>query len=123
MELTKAEAQIMDIIWQHEPLYFKELIEKMAEPKPATTTVATLLKRMQDKQFVAFHLHGNSRQYYSLVPKGSYFKKQINNLVRNFFDNSPIAFASFFTEQSALSKDELEQLKRIIEAQLKASKQ
>ncbi|HAI83613.1 MAG TPA: penicillinase repressor [Chitinophagaceae bacterium] len=123
MELTKAEAQIMDIVWQNEPLYFKSILEHLPEPKPASSTVATLLKRIQEKQFIAFRLHGNSRQYYSLVPKTAYFKNQLGNLVRNFFDNSPVAFASFFTEQSTLSKKELEALKAIIDAQIKAKDQ
>jgi len=122
MELTKAEEQIMQLIWDHEPMYFKDIMEQMPAPIPATTTVATLLKRMTDKGFISYELHGNSRQYHSLVSKDAYFKDHVGNLVNNFFGKSALEFASFFTQQVKMSKQELEELRKMIDQKLKDKK-
>lgn len=75
----------------------KDLLEAFPEKKPSTTTVATLLKRMIDKEFVAYKEFGNSREYYPLVKKEDYFSKHVNGLIKNFFNDSAYQFASFFT--------------------------
>jgi len=121
MELTKAEEQLMQIIWEHGPLYFKDILEQLPHPTPAATTIATLLKRMTDKGFIDYELHGNSRQYYAKVSKADYFKNHVGNIVNNFFGNSALEFASFFTNES-MSKKELEDLRKIIDQQLKGKK-
>jgi len=122
MKLSKAEEQLMEIIWKHERCFFKEIIDSYSEPKPATTTVVTLLKRMQEKGAVAYNLFGNSRQYYPLIQKNDYFKKHMNGIVKDFFGNSALQFASFFTTSGNLSEKELEELKKIIEQQIKRQK-
>ena len=110
MQLTKAEEQVMEYIWQLGKVFMKDLIDAFPDPKPATTTVATLLKRMQDKGFVAYTLLGNSREYYPLVSKADYFSKHVNGIIRNFFNDSPAQFASFFTRSANLTTKELEEL-------------
>ena len=97
----------------------KELIELYPDPKPATTTLATLLKRMQEKGFVGYELFGNSRQYFPLVKKKDYFSKHVKGMIKNYFDNSPMQFASFFTTSTNLSKAELEDLKKIVDQEIK----
>ena len=119
MKLSKAEEQLMEIIWKLERGFFKEIMDNYAEPKPATTTVVTLLKRMQEKGAVAYDLFGNSRQYYPLIPKEDYFKKQMNGIVKDFFGNSALQFASFFTTSGSMSAKELEELKKIVEQEIK----
>lgn len=123
MKLSKAEEQLMDLIWKAEHIFMKDLIEGYPEPKPASTTVATLLKRMQDKGFVGYQLYGNSRSYYALVKKEDYFTKQVNGMIENHFDNSALQFASFFTTATQMTQTELEDLKKIIEQQIKNKKQ
>jgi BlaI family penicillinase repressor len=118
MKLSKAEEELMQILWQQEPAFMKDLIEAYPEPKPASTTVATLLKRMQDKNFVDYKQFGRSRQYYSLVRKKDYFSKQVNGLIKNFFNDSASQFASFFTKEADLSREELEELKQLIEKEI-----
>lgn len=118
MSLSKAEEQLMEIIWANSPLYFKDLLELLPEPKPANTTVATLLKRMLDKKYIAYRLRGNSREYYPLIPKDEYFKNHVNDLITNFFSGSPLQFASFFTKTTELSKDQLSILKCIVEQEI-----
>lgn len=119
MKLSKSEEQLMEHIWKHEKVFMKELIEKYPDPKPATTTIATLLKRMQDKGFVAYELFGNSRQYYPLVKKTDYFSKHVKGMIKNYFDNSPMQFASFFTTSTNLTTSELEDLKKIVDQEIK----
>lgn len=101
----------------------KDLLEAFPEPKPASTTVATLLKRMVDKKFVGYKVIGNNREYIPLVKKEAYFSKHVNGLIKNFFNDSASQFASFFTTQTDLSTFELEELQKIIDAQLKKKQQ
>ena len=121
-KLTATEEQLMELIWDKGEIFLKDIIDSYPEPKPAVTTIATLLKRMQDKNFVAYNLMGNSRQYYALVNKSDYFAKHVNGLIKNFFGDSAMQFASFFTTQTKLTTTELEDLKKIIDQQLKKQK-
>ncbi|MET0466965.1 MAG: BlaI/MecI/CopY family transcriptional regulator [Chitinophagaceae bacterium] len=121
-KLAKAEEQLMELIWQQEKVFLKDLIEAHPDPKPAATTVATLLKRMQDKGFVGYELLGNSRRYFALVNKDDYFSKHIGDMVKDYFGDSALQFASFFTSNANLSTDELEELKKIINQEIKKKK-
>jgi len=118
MKLSKTEEELMNHLWVLKKAFQKELLEMYPDPKPAATTISTLLKRMQDKQFVAYDTVGNMRQYFPLISKESYFSKHINGLIKNFFNDSPGQFASFFTKKTDLTKDELKELKALIEEKL-----
>ena len=118
MQLSKAEEQLMKYLWKLEKAFMKDLLDAFPEPKPATTTVATLLKRMTDKGFIAYKLYGKSREYYPLVKKTDYFSKHVNGLIKNFFNDSASQFASFFTSETNLSTLELEELKKIVDQEL-----
>lgn len=122
MSLSKTEEQVMEYLWSSDKIFFKDLLEKFPEPKPAVTTVATLLKRMQDKGFVGYTTHGNSREYYPIVKKEQYFSKHVNSMIKSFFNDSAMQFASFFTTATNLSEKELEDLKKLIDQQLKKKK-
>ena len=119
MALSKTEEQLMQYLWKLEKAFMKDLLIIYPEPKPATTTIATLLKRMIDKGFVAYKLYGNAREYYPLVKKKDYFAKHVNGLIKTFFNDSASQFASFFTEETNLTKEELEDLKKLIDKQIK----
>ncbi|WP_290699672.1 BlaI/MecI/CopY family transcriptional regulator [Lacinutrix sp.] len=119
MQLTKTEEDLMNYLWKLEKAFMKDLLEAYPEPKPANTTVATLLKRMNDKGFIAYNLFGNSREYYPLVKKKDYFSKHVNGLIKNFFNDSSSQFASFFTKETNLSKLELQELRAIIDTEIK----
>ena len=119
MQLSKTEEELMNLLWKQKKAFMKDLLEAYPEPKPASTTVATLLKRMTEKGFVAYVMQGRSREYYPLVKKKDYFSKHVNGLIRNFFNNSPGQFASFFTQETNLSKEELENLKKLIDSEIK----
>lgn len=119
MKLSKTEEQLMELIWSHEKVFMKDLLDCFPDPKPASTTIATLLKRMQDKGFVGYTLFGNSREYYPLVNKDDYFAKHVKGIIRNYFGNSTLQFASFFTTTSDMTTAELEDLKKIIDQEIK----
>ena len=119
MQLSKTEEQVMQLLWKLEKAFMKDLLAEFPEPKPATTTVATLLKRMNDKGFIAYNLFGKSREYFPLVKKSDYFSKHVNGLIKNFFNDSASQFASFFTKETDLSVSELKNLKKIIDNQIK----
>ncbi len=123
MQLSKTEEQVMQYLWKLEKAFMKDVLEAFPEPKPATTTVATLLKRMTDKGFIDYRLYGKSREYYPLVKKTDYFSKHVNGLIKNFFNNSASQFASFFTSETNLSTSELEELKKIVDEQIKKQEQ
>ncbi len=122
MQLSKTEEQLMQYLWKLEKAFMKELLEAYPEPKPATTTVATLLKRMTTKGFINYELYGKSRQYFPLVKKKDYFSKHVNGLIKNFFNDSASQFASFFTSETNLSRKELEDLKKLVDSELKKKK-
>jgi BlaI family penicillinase repressor len=122
MQLSNSEEQLMEHLWKLEKAFMKDLLQAYPKPKPASTTVATLLKRMIDKKFVAYTEFGNSREYYPLVKKTDYFSKHVNGLISNFFNNSASQFASFFTTETNLSQSELEELKKIIDGEIQKKK-
>ncbi|CAC9973907.1 MULTISPECIES: BlaI/MecI/CopY family transcriptional regulator [Flavobacterium] len=122
MQLSNSEEQLMEHLWKLEKAFMKDLLEAYPKPKPATTTVATLLKRMIDKKFVAYNEFGNSREYYPLVKKTDYFSKHVKGLISNFFNNSASQFASFFTTETNLSASELEDLRKIIDSEIQKKK-
>lgn len=119
MQLSKSEETLMNHLWKLEKAFMKDLLEAYPDPKPASTTVATLLKRITDKGFVAYTTFGNSREYYPLVKKKAYFSKHVNGLIKDFFNDSASQFASFFTQETNLSKSELEELKKLIDQEIK----
>ncbi|WP_166384239.1 BlaI/MecI/CopY family transcriptional regulator [Polaribacter sp. 11A2H] len=123
MQLSKTEEQLMQYLWKRKKAFLKELLADFPEPKPATTTVATLLKRIADKGFIDYTLFGKSREYFPIIKKTDYFSKHVNGLIKNFFNNSASQFASFFTKETNLSTEELEDLKKIIDSQIKKQQQ
>jgi len=122
MKLSKSEEQLMQYIWKSKKAFMNELLEMYPEPKPANTTVATLLKRMKDKKFIDYEQMGRSRQYYPVVKKSDYFSRHINGLIKKYFDDSPSTFASFFTRETDLTKEQLEELQDIVEQEIKRKK-
>lgn len=122
MALSKTEEQIMELIWKNDRVFLKDLMDSFPDPKPAATTVATLLKRMQEKGYVGYETFGNSRQYFPLIKKTDYFSKHINGVIKDYFNNSALQFASFFTKTSDLSASELEDLRKIIDQEIQNKK-
>lgn len=123
MQLTKTEEQLMQLLWKLEKAFLKDLLDLFPDPKPAATTVATLLKRMTDKGFVGYKEYGKSREYFPMVKKSDYFSKQMDGMIKSFFNNSAAQFASFFTQESNMTSTELEELRKIIDNEIKKKQQ
>ncbi len=118
MQLSKTEELLMTHLWSLGEAFMKELIECYDEPRPATTTIATLLRRMQDKGFVDFTAEGRARKYFPKVTKEDYVSGQFKGFITSFFGDSAAQFASFFTKSTNLTKDELKQLRNMIDNQI-----
>lgn len=123
MKLTTTEEELMQHLWRLEKAFMNELLDAYPEPKPAPTTVATLLKRMQEKEFVGYKQLGRSRRYFPLVKKTDYFSRHLNGLIRKFFDDSPSRFASFFASETDLTESELKELRQIVNEELEKKRQ
>jgi predicted transcriptional regulator len=122
MYLTTAEEQIMKLLWRLEKAFIRDLLNEFPDPKPASTTVLTLLKRMIDKGFVSYKLFGNSREYYPLIKKSDYFSDHINGLIKDFFNNSTAQFASFFANETKMNQDELKELRDLVDKKIASKK-
>lgn len=109
-ELTKAEEEIMQVLWELDSAFVKELIEKMPEPKPAYNTVSTIVRILQQKGFVGHESFGKSHKYYPLISKKDYTKGFMQGFVSKYFSGSYQQMVSFFTKEDDLSMVELEEL-------------
>ena len=122
MHLTNAEEQIMKYLWKLEKAYLKDILNQFPDPKPASTTIATLLKRMIDKQFVGYNQHGSNREYYTLVSKEKYTTGFMSGIIKNYFSNSYKNMVSFFSKHENLSTKEIEEIISILQEQLESQK-
>jgi len=108
--LTKAEEQIMQVLWKLEKAFLKEIIEAFPNPKPHNNTVATIIKILIDKEFVAANVFGRTHQYYPLIAKDAYTKNSMKTLVKGYFEGSFSDAVSFMVKENSLSIEELELL-------------
>ncbi len=110
MQLTKAEEQVMQILWELGEGLVKDILDRFDEPKPARNTVSTVVRILEKKGFVGHKDYGKVFVYYPLVLKKEYSGKQLIGLMNNYFNNSFPAMASFFAKENDLSMKDLEQL-------------
>ena len=116
--LTKAEEQIMQVIWKMEKAFLREIINELPNPRPHQNTVSTILKILVEKDFVGVSIIGRNHQYYPLVNKDVYSKGSMKSLVKKYFDGSFSNAVSSMVKENNLSIEELELLLK----QLKKSK-
>ncbi|MEQ9402757.1 MAG: BlaI/MecI/CopY family transcriptional regulator [Cyclobacteriaceae bacterium] len=109
-QLTQAEEEIMQVLWQMKKAFVKEIVEKFPNPKPAYNTISTLIRILEKKGFVGYEAFGKSHQYYPLVNKEEYSKKYLNRFVDNYFSGSYEQLVSFFTQQKKMDVKDLERL-------------
>jgi len=121
-ELTKAEEQIMQYLWKLEKAFLKDIVEQFAEPRPAYTTVSTVIRVLVKKGFIGFYTYGKLHEYYPAISKRDYSKKFLKSWIGNFFNNSNKKFVSFFMQEEELNLTELEEMKKMIEEQISKKK-
>lgn len=120
--LTKAEEEIMQILWDLEEAFVNEIIEKFPEPKPAYNTVSTIVRILVKKKFVAHKAFGKSHQYYPLMSKKEYADKYFSNFVQNYFSNSYQSLVSFLTRQEKLDIKDMEAIRAMMDAEINKQK-
>ncbi len=120
--LTKAEEQLMHYLWKIEKGVLKEIVDQFPDPKPATSTVGTVIRNLVEKKFIAFKRYGKVNLYYPQIEKTEYFKVQFTGMMKDYFNNSVNEFASFFSTGTDLNLTELEEIKYIIEDEIKKKK-
>ena len=121
-ELTKAEEQVMQYLWKIEKGFLKDIVDQFPEPKPAYTTISTVIRVLVKKQFINFNTYGKIHEYYPLISKNEYFRSHIDIIIKNFYNGSTSNFISFFADTKELSISDLEEIKMIIEKKIEIKK-
>jgi predicted transcriptional regulator len=108
--LTKAEEEIMQVLWALDAAFVKDIIAQLPDPKPAYNTVSTIVRILKQKGFVGHETHGKSHKYHPLITKEAYTKSYMRGFVSKYFNGSYRQMVSFFTNEDNLTVNELEQL-------------
>lgn len=115
-ELTKAEEQVMQVLWQIKQGFAADLIANFPEPKPAYNTILTVVRILEKKGFVDHETFGKANRYYPLVSKEQYSQLFMQNFVQHYFDNSFKSMVSFFAQNKDISMEDLDEIRRMIDA-------
>ena len=118
--LTKAEEQVMLVLWKLGKGFLKDIVDLTPEPKPHPNTIATLLKILVEKGFVEFDVQGRNNCYRPLISKADYGKISANQLVKGYFEGSAAKLVSQFVSDKAVSLQELEALLQQIKSAKKS---
>lgn len=114
-ELTKAEEQIMQVLWNLEKAFVKELVEQLPEPRPAYNTVSTIIRILETKGFVAHEAFGKSHRYYPLITREQYKGYATEKLLQGYFNNSVEDMFSFFVKKEKIDLQEADEILKLIE--------
>ena len=109
-ELTKAEDQVMQILWRLQKGFVKDIIDEMPNPKPAYNTVSTIVRILETKGFVDHTAYGKTHEYFPVITKDKYTKFYLNNLIKGYFNGSFQNLVSFFAKENKMDAHELEKL-------------
>ncbi len=114
-ELTKAEEEVMQILWELKRAFVKDIIERMPKPKPAYNTVSTIVRILQDKGMVEHHAIGKSHRYFPMITKEEYSKFKMEKLMSGYFEGSFSNMVSFFMNKKKVDAAELDAILKLIE--------
>lgn len=121
-ELTKAEDQVMQVLWNLEKGFVNDILEKFPEPKPAYNTISTIVRILEKKGFIDHKAYGKTHEYFPVVSKREYTRNYFKGFMNNYFSNSYQALASFLTSDRNISVQELEQMKLMMEEEIAKQK-
>lgn len=121
-ELTKAEEQIMQILWDMKKGFVKEIVEKLPEPKPAYNTVSTIVRILEQKKFIGHETFGKSHQYFPLVNKKEYTGFFMKGFISKYFENSLGNMVSFLAKEDNIDINEFEEIMNKVKEELKKDK-
>ena len=109
-ELTKAEEQVMQILWKIEKGFVKDILDRMDDPKPAYNTVSTIVRILEKKGFIGYTAYGKTHEYFPLIDKTAYTRFYFKNFLGSYFGGSFAGLVSFFAKEDNLDVKELEEL-------------
>jgi predicted transcriptional regulator len=113
--LTKAEEQVMQILWDVEQGFVKDLLQHFPEPRPAYNTVSTIIRILEKKGFVSHRSYGKSHQYFPLVSREQYRNERFSGLMKDYFNNSMKQVLSHFGNSGSLSMKEADEIIKLME--------
>jgi len=114
-ELTKAEEQIMQILWQLNEAIVKDILDKIPEPKPAYNTVSTVVRVLEGKGFINHKAYGNSHVYFPAISEAEYKKFTFDKMMKNYFNDSYKSLVSFIADEKKIGLNELDELTKLID--------
>ena len=109
-ELTKAEEQIMQLLWKLEKAFVKDIIDEIPDPKPAYNTVSTIIRILEKKGFVDHYAYGKTHEYFPLISRKEYTRSFMKNFMRNYFSGSFQEMVSFFAKEDNMTLDDLDEM-------------
>lgn len=118
-ELTKAEEQVMQILWELKKGFVKDILARIPDPKPAYNTVSTIVRILETKGFVGHKAYGKTHEYFPLIGKSDYSNFYLKNFVSNYFGGSFQKLVSFFAQKNDLDANELEEMMKYVENDIK----
>jgi BlaI family penicillinase repressor len=121
-KLTRAEEQVMQILWEMEKGLVKDMLDKLPEPKPAYNTVSTIIRILEKKGFVDHKAYGTTYEYFPTVTKEDYANFHFSDFMKNYFNDSFPRMAAFFARENNLSMEDMEEIMRLTEIELKKMK-
>ena len=108
--LTRAEEELMQILWELKEAFVKDIVLKYPEPKPAYNTVSTIIRILEKKKMVGYKAYGRSHQYFPILSKEEFLKSNTTNLMNSYFSGSPEKMLSYFAQENNISTQELEKI-------------
>jgi BlaI family transcriptional regulator, penicillinase repressor len=122
-ELTKAEEQIMHVLWKIERGFVKDVVDLLDKPKPAYNTVSTIIRILEKKGFIDHKAYGKTYEYFPIVSKKEYTKTFFGNFLNKYFSNSFQQLVSFFSDENDMSLEEMEKIRILLETEIKNKKE
>ena len=114
-KLTSKEEEIMQILWDIERGLVNDVIARFPEPKPPYTTVSSVVRRLEKKEYVGYKAYGKTHEYFPIIAKKDYRRRTFKHLVQNYFDNSIESIVSFIVQEEKLNTGDIEELNKLIE--------
>lgn len=121
-ELTKAEEQVMQVMWQIEKGFVNDVLDRFQDPKPAYNTVSTIIRILERKGFIGHKAFGKTHEYFPLITKKDYTKRFFSGMMKNYFSNSYQSLVSFIARDKNLSIQEMEDIKKLMEDEIEKLK-
>jgi len=121
-ELTKAEEQVMQLLWKLKKAFVKDIVDRMPDPQPAYNTVSTIVRILEKKGFVGHQAFGNTHEYFPLISRRDYTKAFLKNFVHNYFSGSYQEMVSFFAREDNMSVSDLDEMMNEVKQDLESEK-